>query len=265
MMNHVKSHEDALQPEKQYLPEDLLVSIKEDGSVSYHGVEIKIDSVCLVCGKVYRNKDNKRRHEEYYRDKKTHSRKTGKEHNYNKTDSFCFPCDKDFCNNQSKRNHELKKHPEMGTGPTVKGPENVKCILDCTKTFGNKEELEKHMEVGDHNGIFFFTCSKCPKKFGSTADMKKHMMYFHEGRRDVKEEIRRTQTDEVKVFDLVPSVKSSIKNEEVFLKEDVLPNHSLELESQINHVVDSKSDFNLEKENAIIENESKENISDEEV
>ena len=44
MLNHVKSHEVAMQPEKQYLPEDLLASLTEDGSVSYCGVEIKVET-----------------------------------------------------------------------------------------------------------------------------------------------------------------------------------------------------------------------------
>ena len=262
MLNHVKSHEEAMQPEKQYLPEDLLVSLTQDGSVSYRGVEIKSDSVCLVCGKVYRNKDTKRRHEDYYRDKKTHRRRTANEngHNYIKTDSFCLPCDKDFCNNASKRNHELKKHPEIKS-PTGKGPKNIKCILDCSKRFGDNDELKRHMIVGDHTGIFFFTCSKCPKKFGSTSEMKKHMLHSHKGG-DGKSETRGGQPEENKV---VP-----IKKEEQLPKEDIFPNYSQESESQTNFVADAKSEENLENEspdNTIVEKsemEEKTNIGDDE-
>lgn len=260
MLNHVKSHEEAMQPEKRYLPEDLLTSLTEDGSVSYRGVEIKIDSACLVCGRVYRNKENKRRHEDYYRDKETHSRKTVNENRqpYIKTDSFCLPCDKDFCNNGSKRNHELRKHPEIRS-PILKGPKNIKCILDCKRRFGDNEQLEKHMAVGDHNGIFFFTCSKCPKKFGSTAEMKKHMLHSHEGR-NVKTEIRADKTDEIKVFDLVPSVQSSIKNEEIH--SDSPESRSQLKTSRINCVVNEENLENGSDDNTIIEtSETNENTN----
>ena len=261
MLNHVKSHEVAMQPEKQYLPEDLLASLTEDGSVSYCGVEIKVDSACLVCGKVYRNKDNKRKHEDYYRDKETHSRKTVNENRqpYIKTDSFCFLCDKDFCNNASKRNHELKKHPE-NRSPLVKGPKNIKCILDCTRSFVNNEQLEKHMVIGDHNGIFFFTCSNCPKKFGSTGEMKKHMIHSHEGR-NVKAEMRGGQIDKINVFELDPCVKSSIKSEKIHLKEYSPESGSRTKTSQFN-CVDTRAENKLASEskyNTIIEkSESKE-------
>ena len=217
MLNHVKGHEEALQPEKQYLTKDSLASLTANGFVTYRGVEIKSDSACLVCGKVYRNKDIKRRHEDYYRDKETHFRKAANEKRqpYIKTDSFCFPCDKDFCNNASKRKHELKKHPEkeMKSPPGLK---NIKCILDCTKRFGDNDQLQKHMDVGDHNGIFFFSCSKCPKKFGATADMKKHVIDSHE-QREVKGELQGGRIEE-KIVQLLDRTEAKPSKESSFSK-----------------------------------------------
>ena len=38
MLRHVKGHEVAMQPEKQYLPEDLLDKLVAEGSVPYLGL-----------------------------------------------------------------------------------------------------------------------------------------------------------------------------------------------------------------------------------
>merc|ERR1719509_759395 len=51
----------------------------------------------------------------------------------------------------------------------------LSCILDCTKAYSTQTDLDHHMEIGDHNGAFFFTCQKCPKKFASTKLLKTHI------------------------------------------------------------------------------------------
>ena len=224
MLRHVKGHEVAMQPEKQYLPEDLLGKLVAEGSVLYLGVQIEAASVCLTCGKVYRNKDSKRKHEEYYKDKETHYRRGTNEDPkpYIRTDTFCVPCDKDFCSDGSKKAHVLKKHSEREAKVKIaakKDAKSIKCILDCSTTFETSEQLSAHMEVGDHDGIFFFTCSKCPKKFGSTGEMKQHMEDSH-GSKKVKEELmRQTKAENTEIKRVVENVvQSQASNEQSIVK-----------------------------------------------
>ena len=90
---------------------------------------------------------------------------------------------------------------------------DLTCILDCTKTFRTKEDLNKHMIAGDHNGHFFFACSKCPKKFGSTKEMKIHGSRAHDqGQKRQEEDVKMIPTEFLFTCSKCPKTFESTSN-----------------------------------------------------
>merc|ERR1712098_779115 len=72
---------------------------------------------------------------------------------------------------------EKVKKEKVNTEQNVKTEicEIFKCsVSDCTREFSSKYQLEKHIELMDHEGDFFFSCAKCPKKFASSLGLKIH-------------------------------------------------------------------------------------------
>ena len=117
---------------------------------------------------IFQPEKSKRRHEITHADEKKHERIMLNVENYHAPSDL----------------KQIKELPQVkNSGEFVQN--NLKCILDCKKTFSTKEDLDQHMIVGDHNGQFFFSCSKCPRKFGSTKEMRVHEASTHdEGQKD---------------------------------------------------------------------------------
>ena len=145
MLSHLVVHDETRSSRGQKLPNELLAELSDKSKVMFDGVEVSASFVCNHCGKIFQNKKSKRRHEN-----EQHKR---------------------MISNVESKSDSTKLQP---------GLNDLKCILDCTKTFATREDLEKHMIAGDHNGKFFFVCSKCPKKFGSTREMRNHESRTHE-------------------------------------------------------------------------------------
>ena len=160
MISHVVVHDEtrSSKTKGQELPKELLLELSKKSKVMFDGVEVSASFVCNHCGKIFQHEKSKKRHEITHSDDNKHTKIMAKVEN---------------------RSDSTKSQPDSN---------NLKCILDCTKTFSTREDLDKHMIAGDHNGQFFFVCSKCPKKFGSTREMRNHESRAHDDKGDKQDE-----------------------------------------------------------------------------
>ena len=164
MLSHVKVHDEPKTFKEQHLPKHLLTELSSKSKIIFEGFEISSSCVCDHCGKIFQHEKSKRRHEITHADEKKHER--------NMLNIENNPTPSDL--------KQIKELPQANKNSGEFGQNNLKCILDCKKTFSTKEDLDQHMIVGDHNGQFFFSCSKCPRKFGSTKEMRVHEASTHD-------------------------------------------------------------------------------------
>ena len=116
------------------------------------------------------------------------------------------------------------------------GTKQIGCILDCSRKFSDIADFDFHMDLGDHDGNFFFTCPSCPKKFASTKAMKGHNC--------ISENVPRqtSVTEEVGEMDLMPGESKT---------KDISPKRFTALNSKIKDVWQNvKTD--LDKETCIV-------------
>ena len=143
MLKHLNVHDDAIEknPGKPlgFLPKKLLTKIVEKGVVEFEGRQVSCGTVCMQCYKILSSTQTLKRHR---------------------------------C--PLLKAEESIKAETLLEG-NVKSEKSISCILDCSKVFQDLAEFDLHMSVGDHDGLFFFTCSGCEKKFASTKAMKGHV------------------------------------------------------------------------------------------
>ena len=99
----------------------------------------------------------------------------------------CNNCGRNFSSRQKQTRHickNVKKETFEGAPVKNEGPNLIGCVLDCSRKFMNVEDFDLHMDVGDHDGNFFFTCTTCPKKFASTKALKGHICCGNSGKED---------------------------------------------------------------------------------
>ena len=167
MTNHLFIHDDARKSELTFLPDEMMATLDLEGGIMYEGKEIMKDFVCSFCRKVFDRKHSKDRHE------KNHSgEKLGE-----------------------SRMDVVIKDVHIEVEPEIHKSESAvfKCQLDCTDKFSSLKQLLDHTQKGNHNGTFFFTCSKCPQKFSSTKVMKNHTCLLI-ANTDIEENVVPTQT-----------------------------------------------------------------------
>jgi len=201
MLNHIVVHDEArAKCKERYLPEELAKTMKLEGKVVFEGKEVTEKTVCSFCNKLVSTWQNKKKHE---------SRNHG-----------------DGNETQMKAKKEVKSSPDEFI--KVEKETAIPCVLDCSKTFSQKADFDRHMEIGDHDGAFFFSCKKCPKKFDSTKAMKTHICDLTVKHNPVKTEVtekkmtkinkaeakqvEKTPASEHQVKTVVSSRKSEAKN-----------------------------------------------------
>ena len=143
MLKHLNVHDDAIErhPGKPlgFLPKKLLTKIVAKGFVQFEGRQVRSGTVCMQCRKILSTTQTLKRHR----------------------------CPLLKTEDSIKAETVLEEN--------IKSEKSISCILDCSKVFEDLAEFDLHMSVGDHDGIFFFTCSGCDKKFASTKAMKNHV------------------------------------------------------------------------------------------
>ena len=187
MTSHLFIHDDARKSELEFVPEEMMATLILEGGIMYEGKEIMKDFVCSYCRKVFDRKHSKDRHE------KNHS---GEKLNECKMDVLI----KDVA---------IEVEPEIQKSASA----IFKCKLDCTDKFPTLKQLLEHTLKGNHNGTFFFTCSKCPQKFSSTKVMKNHTCLLI-AKTDIEENLVPTHSyiskNTVSMFS--PSSKNTVHN-----------------------------------------------------
>ena len=153
MLKHLNVHDDAIErnPGKPlgFLPEKLLNKLVAKGTVKVGGRQVSSSTVCLQCRKILSTAQTLKRH----------------------------------------RCPSLKVEESIKTEEPIKSEKSIGCILDCSKVFEDLASFDLHMAVGDHDGLFFFSCSGCDKKFASTKSMKGHICQKHTEEETVATEI----------------------------------------------------------------------------
>ena len=87
----------------------------------------------------------------------------------NNSKVHCDSCNKTYNSHRSLLRHNDQIHSE---NPTFQ-------CSQCSKRFGGKSELEKHMQTHDTANFFKATCSFCGKKAKTSESLDKHVKRFH--------------------------------------------------------------------------------------
>ena len=125
MLSHVKVHDEPKTFKEQHLPKHLLAELSSKSKIIFEGFEISSSCVCDHCGKIFQHEKSRRRHEITHADEKKHERIMLNVENYHTPSDL-------------KQINEL---PQANKNSGEFGQNNLKCILDCKKTFSTKKDL----------------------------------------------------------------------------------------------------------------------------
>ena len=122
-----------------------------------------IDHVCSTCFRVFRNWQDKDRHEK------------GIHNNDTNVQFKCSMCEKSFMSKTSLNYHIEVTHSEK--------PTRLKCKL-CKKTFSHEQSLKRHERTGrcyimSHKNRIFPRCKLCGKAFSRKDNLTVHKAKVH--------------------------------------------------------------------------------------
>ena len=119
-MNHIVVHDEARKTQNRFLPQDMWYLLETETTFDFDGREVRTDSICEVCGKIFEQPTMKKRH----------------------VSQVCF----------------LKPTIDillLLIFQVHEGEKPFKCDQPgCTRSFTSKAGLERHLN--DHTGDVFF-------------------------------------------------------------------------------------------------------------
>ena len=116
---------------------------------------------CKLCDKHFQSNQDLTAHLKTFHKKKTH---------------VCEKCGKSFPSRSGKSNHKtfVKCQPEDSISTSKENSKRLGCSF-CSKTFGQKSSLLRHVKTVHNNS---FQCGTCGKEFENETKLENHVVMF---------------------------------------------------------------------------------------